>query len=499
MGKSEEDTVAIVGRPPSADSSSCFQKPSCRWIISVVLGVYLLVFAILTIHFRGRSGSGSQSTSVDPWKYEIEASFRLRRPVSLINASLSQLQSDLQDELGVPFTEVNIISVFQLSSSNWTEVRFEVRPDQSNDSIMPADLSLLKETFVQLFMKRSVNLSLTSELFGKVSQFQVEQFPGGITVVPEQPGFPLSHVLVLFNFTLHNSLSHVECNFAEFREQLAAGIALKANESLFVQLTNLEGSTLKSPLIVQTSILPVVGLLLAPPRLKQLAQEIIASPRRNLGLNHTLFGRVKGIELSSYLEYSLDPALAPSSCPSPSPSIAPERQPRAHRAHRAHGSRGHLQQSPAPAPSSLTPFWSPRAPASEYNAATPHHHHDSVLPPSPSASPSAAHMSPRISRSPVTPSPNSPFPAPAVSYHDKLYPAGGPSPVHNSPPVESPKNPTALANGPSKSSYQGTPVSVAAPSPFLNVPAVSPTSSASMLSFHSIALVAWLILVVKIW
>jgi hypothetical protein len=90
-----------------------------------------------------------------------------------------------------------------------------------------------------------------------------------------------------------------------------------------VQLTNLDGSTLKSPLIVQTSILPVVGLFLPTVRLKQLAQEILNSPERNLGLNHTLFGKVKKIELSSYLEYTLGPTQAPSPSPTPLPTPAP--------------------------------------------------------------------------------------------------------------------------------------------------------------------------------
>ena len=98
-------------------------------------------------------------------------------------------------------------------------------------------------------------------------------------------------------------------------------------QNLFVQLTNLDGSTLKSPLIVQTSILPVVGVLLPSMRLKQLAQEILASPQRNLGLNHTLFGKVKEIELSSYLEYTLRPTQAPSPSPTPTPTLTPAPSP----------------------------------------------------------------------------------------------------------------------------------------------------------------------------
>ena len=128
--------------------------------------------------------------------------------------------------------QIDIIDLVQLPPSNWTEVRFSVSPDPSNDSIAPAEISLLKDTFVELFMQLAENLSLTNDIFGEVSHFEVLHFPGGITVVPEQPGFPLSKVLVLFNFTLHNSLSHITSNFAEFRNQLANGIVLKPNEVL---------------------------------------------------------------------------------------------------------------------------------------------------------------------------------------------------------------------------------------------------------------------------
>lgn len=63
--------------------------------------------------------------------------------------------------------------------------------------------------------------------------------------------------------------------------------------------------------------MPVVGKgLIPPPRLRQLAHEI--NPTRNLGLNHTLFGKVKQIQLSSYLRYPSSPPTY--RVPSPAPS-----------------------------------------------------------------------------------------------------------------------------------------------------------------------------------
>lgn len=375
MGKQEAD---VLGEPPASESSSCCDsRTTCKWPIPVILGIYVLAFALWSIRFRGGSSNDSQHHSPSPSRSNVEASFRLHRSVSEIQESLPQLQLDLQNEIGIPDTQIDIVLIAPLPYKNWTEVRFTVSPDEPSDLIAPAELSLLKETFVELFTQRSANLSLTSTVFGKVSHFEVLHFPGGITVVPPQPGFPLSKVLVLFNFTLHNSLTHVHRNFAKFRLQLANGIILKPTESLFVQLTNLEGSTVKSSLVVQTSILPVVGVMLPSTRLKQLAREIMASPTRNLGLNHTLFGRVKKIELSSFL---LDSAQTPSPSPSPAPALSPNTSPGSSQRPRHQGSKRH-SRSPA---SADAPYYNHGRTTSKSIAPAPQHQqqqHLGALPP----------------------------------------------------------------------------------------------------------------------
>eukprot|EP00250_Pteridium_aquilinum_P011632 c20207_g2_i1 orf=1-594(-) len=198
MGKPE-----VQGGVEPTDTRPCgCTKSTLRWLLAVVLGLYVLAFGLWLIFFHGSSNSHSLAPSSVQWHSYIEASFRLCRPVAAINESLQKLEDDLQDEIGIPDAQIDIISMVPVLLTNWTEVRFTVSPDRSNDSIAPAQMSLLKDTFVELFMQRVANLSLTDEIFGKVSQFEVLHFPGGITVVPEQPGFPLSKVLVLFNFTL---------------------------------------------------------------------------------------------------------------------------------------------------------------------------------------------------------------------------------------------------------------------------------------------------------
>lgn len=69
---------------------------------------------------------------------------------------------------------------------------------------------------------------------------------------------------------------------------------------------------------------------LLPDRLRQLAQLIREPDARNLGLNHSVFGKVKGVQLSSYLQHKisdLSPSPSPAPAPSPSQSLSPSMSP----------------------------------------------------------------------------------------------------------------------------------------------------------------------------
>lgn len=92
-------------------------------------------------------------------------------------------------------------------------------------------------------------------------------------------------------------------------------------QSVYVQITNKIGSTTAPPVTVQASVMSALGSLL-PQRLKQLAKTITGSPAQNLGLNNTVFGKVKSISLSSYLKGTLR-ATPPSPSPAPSPANSP--------------------------------------------------------------------------------------------------------------------------------------------------------------------------------
>jgi hypothetical protein len=122
-------------------------------------------------------------------------------------------------------------------------------------------------------------------------------------------------------------------------------------QNLFVNLTNLQGSTVAPPTTVQASIILRVGNHQPSfPRMKQLAQTIANSSSRNLGLNHRVFGRVKQISLSSYLSHSLHSGRG-TDAPSPAPM---PHQDAHHHLHHHHQSRNKKHVAP-----SLVPVHSP--------------------------------------------------------------------------------------------------------------------------------------------
>uniref|UniRef100_A0A0A9EU94 DUF7036 domain-containing protein n=1 Tax=Arundo donax TaxID=35708 RepID=A0A0A9EU94_ARUDO len=208
---------------------------------------------------------------------------------------------------------------------------------------------------------------------------------------------------------------------------MKAGLLLNSYENLYIKLTNSQGSTILPPTIVEASIVLEVGNHQpSVPRMKQLARTITnsSSSAGNLGLNNTVFGRVKQISLSSYLKHSLHSG-GGSDAPSPAP-MHHHGHHRHHHRHHGHDTNRHLAPAPAPihfpvpqprysAPPSGCPYGinkpkkrGPITPATE---------------PGPSDHRSASPASP--------PHPSSPSPA-SYSPHDPSMHGGSPVP---SPPV----------------------------------------------------------------
>ncbi|XP_074585080.1 uncharacterized protein LOC141840890 [Curcuma longa] len=364
MGKSEEEQA--TPEPPasateSPEGNACDGCPRCRSIgrivrprcvVTLILAFAMLLSAVFWLppFLRARDGSGRPGR--DPrFTADIVASFKLQKPVDFLKSNIKKLQLDIFEEIGVPGSSVAVIDLEPKSRSNWTNVIFSVWPYPKNSYLSSTGLSILRASFVSLVLGQST-LHLTTSLFGNSSFFEVLKFSEGIVIIPFQRTFPLQNVQMLFNFTLNFPIYRILDKFSELKDQMKSGLLLNTNENLYVSLINSEGSTVSPPTIVKTSIVLAVGNLQPSfPRWKELAKKIRGSSSGNLGLNHTIFGRVKQVRLSSFLQHSSSRG---SSNASPSPAPQPQRNHQRHHPHHQHKHHKHhyhTQHAHSPAPS----------------------------------------------------------------------------------------------------------------------------------------------------
>ncbi|XP_077242604.1 uncharacterized protein LOC143883130 [Tasmannia lanceolata] len=463
MGKVEEEQAfASPSVPePSQHNAECpcrIPAAGIRCVAALLFGVAVLLSAIFWLPPFLKYGDRGNLDPDEQFGAHILASFKLQKPVSLLNANRLKLETDVFDEIAVPNTTVLVTSLEPLAGSNWTNVVFGVWPYGENSTISLPSLSLLRDTFASLVTKQ-LKLPLTPSLFGDPSFFQVLKFPGGITVIPPQNAFPLQKQLV-FNFTLNFSIYQIQGVFDEFKSQLKSYLHLTSYENLYVSLTNLDGSTLAPSIIVETTMLLAVGNLPLP-RVKQLAQAITGSPAGNLGLNHTVFGKVRQIQLSSFLRHSLNSGTSggTSLSPSPAPLPHPNHHHRSHHHHHHHRHRHRhhhhdTRMPPAPAPEHS----SPAPPPSGCRLRFPRKHKIRAhfvprlapmasLSPRPSAAP-RFHADPPTS---PTHSHSSPSPLPAV-YFKRVEP-----PSKSISPVKPPEGMLSVSPSPYPSSVAGLP------------------------------------------
>lgn len=132
--------------------------------------------------------------------------------------------------------QVAILSLHQLGAPNWTNVVFGVISDPLNAPINPVPLSVLKSSFIGLFL-RETNLTLTPSIFGQPTMFQILKFPGGVTVIPSESASIWQVPQIQFNFTLNNSILDVEENFVELRYQLKDGLHLRSYEVICLDVS----------------------------------------------------------------------------------------------------------------------------------------------------------------------------------------------------------------------------------------------------------------------
>ncbi|KAK9135012.1 hypothetical protein Syun_014342 [Stephania yunnanensis] len=277
----EHFAVAIDGGGAVAISSSSSSnarrwravRDSLSWkcvlVLILSLGLFFSTIYWLPPFYRTRSGYDARF----PHQLNVtaKASFMLQRPISLLIEHVGALEEDILGEVGMPNTKVSILSIHKLDTSNWTKVVFAVLPDPNDVPINYVSLSILRSSLIELF------------------------------------------------------LGHIIDYYDRLKDQLTFGLQLRPYEIVYLQLTNRIGSTVDPPVIVQVSVMSDGNQDLLPQRLKQLAQAITRSPpSKNLGLDHSIFGKVKEITLSSFLNRALS---GNSESPSPSPSPSPTQPP----------------------------------------------------------------------------------------------------------------------------------------------------------------------------
>ncbi|KAL9321468.1 hypothetical protein ACSQ67_013307 [Phaseolus vulgaris] len=382
MGKNEQQHVQEEGLSGGSEVEAplwwLLLRPfSFKCLFLLLLSLSALISSLFWVLPRHTVTYSFDARDVIKQSAAVQTSFRLEKPVSQLIPYVKTLEYDIYGEIALPNTKVAILSMHQSITPNCTDVVFGVLSDPMNGSINPVSLSVLRSSLIELFLKQS-NLTLTQSIFGNESIFEILKFPGGLTVIPMQSAYIWQMPEVLFNFTLNNSISEVLENFDDFKDELKFGLHLNSDENVYVQITNENGSTIAPPVVVQASVMPGFGSLL-PQRLRQLAQTITGSAGKNLGLDNSVFGRVK--ELADHSEPSTSPHPARPNSPispptaeqppcfdcevsSPAPSIMPEHPPDP-------CPYSGFVHHPISSPKSFSPDYSPSAaPSSNYYSHT---------------------------------------------------------------------------------------------------------------------------------
>ncbi|KAI3421599.1 uncharacterized protein J3R85_012106 [Psidium guajava] len=404
MGKSAEEEQQVAATVVSITSERNAERRRCgcggiskrvgvRCMAALIFSMAVFLSAVFWLPpFLQFADRGDLDLDPRFRGHDIVATFNVEKPVLLLQDNILQLEDDIFAEINLATIRVVILSVEPLAGSNSAKVVFAIDPDAKNSKISTATESLIRESFESL-VTHQISLRLTTSLFGDPFSFEVLKFPGGITIIPRQSAFLLQKVQIYFNFTLNYSIEQIQANFDDLRSQLRSGLRLSSYENLYISLSNMRGSTVDPPTIVQSSVLLAIGNMPIP-RLKQLAQTITGSHSKNLGLNNTIFGRVKQVRLSSILQHSLNgsdgggPSFSPSPSPLPEPHHAHHHHHHHHHQHHHHHHHSHHHhfhnehQPPmiSPAPASHGSAHSPRAVSPAHRKISPVHSKSSLSP-----------------------------------------------------------------------------------------------------------------------
>ncbi|XP_022922926.1 uncharacterized protein LOC111430758 isoform X1 [Cucurbita moschata] len=312
-----EDSSGFICRECSISFCRASTELNFKCLFVLILGFAVFLpgfFWLLPLHERNL---GFEAKDAIKLSATVQVYFVLEKPVEELLPHIKRLEFDINGELDIPNVKVSVLSMHDLGESNRTYVVFGLLSEYITTPINPVSLSLLRSSLYDLFLHKS-NLTLTTSIFGQPSAFQILKFPGGISIIPFQRASIWQFPQIVFNFTLTNSISEILNKFAKFMSQLKLELCLRPYENVYLQITNKIGSTMQPIVVVQASISSELGRITTQ-RLQQLAAIINTSSERNLGLDYSVFGEVKGISLSSYPK-GTSMAMPPSFSPAPAPA-----------------------------------------------------------------------------------------------------------------------------------------------------------------------------------
>ncbi|KAM0829332.1 hypothetical protein ACQ4PT_066949 [Festuca glaucescens] len=287
---------------------------SAKCVAALFLGIGVFLSALfLLLHLRA---SGSIPDDPGTLVGGIQASFILSKPPAQLASHVTMLEEEIYHQIGVPNTKVSV-SMQTFSLKDVTYVEFSILPDTINTSISAKSIQVLRKNLIQLTLQQ-LNLSLTPSAFGDPFCVEVLGFPGGITMEVEHPqqNYTVDPAQPFFSMTLELSIRQLR----RLIQKMKKSFGQMLEQDIYIDLTNKNGSTIAPPATVQVFISPNDSSIYQDPRrLKQLAETIMHSNSRNLGLNASVFGRIKDLKLAPCLQRSV-PSFAPSSSPTPIPS-----------------------------------------------------------------------------------------------------------------------------------------------------------------------------------
>ncbi|KAJ1281181.1 hypothetical protein BS78_04G288500 [Paspalum vaginatum] len=321
MGKARRAEQASPNSAPATRFSRCrcgaivgkVVSGKCVSVLLLVASGFLSAFFLL-LHLRA-----SGDTPDDPGILaEIQAGFILLVPHSQVASQAGMLEKEIYNQIGVPNSKV-AVSMQPYKDANTTYVKFGVLPNPRNTSMSTNSIKTLRKSLIRLTLQE-LNLSLTPSVFGDPFCLEILGFPGGITVLLPHTASQADVTQPLFSMTFNSTIHQIREFLEEMKIELGFILEQTADEELYVELTNINGSTVATPVTVQVSISPIDhSIYLRPYRLKQLAQIITEWSSRNLGLNTSIFGRILKLKLSPLLQSFL-PSCAPSLPPMPTSS-----------------------------------------------------------------------------------------------------------------------------------------------------------------------------------